>query len=126
MAFIMTNPNPKEKYVGDCVVRALSIALDKGWRDVFKELAILCMIECDMPSSNQIWGEYLGEQGFIRHTVPDTCPQCYTVKDFCNDNPNGLYILSSGNHVVTAIDGNFYDTWDSSGEQVIFYWTKER
>lgn len=126
MAFISTNPNPKRKYVGDCVIRALSIALDKGWRDVFKEMSILCMIECDMPSSNQIWGEYLGENGFVRHAIPDTCPICYTVRDFCNDNPQGLYILGTGNHVVTVIDGNYYDTWDSGNETPLFYWTKER
>lgn len=126
MAFISTNPNPKSKNVGDCVVRALSIALNKGWRDVFKELSILCMIECDMPSSNRIWGEYLGENGFVRHSLADTCPLCYTVQDFCRDNPRGLYVLGSGEHAVTIIDGNYYDTWDSGDTPVLFYWTKER
>lgn len=126
MAFISTNPNPKGKTVGDCVVRALSIAFDKGWRDVFKELAILSMIECDMPSSNQIWGEYLGEHGFVRHSLVDTCPLCYTVRDFCNDNPQGLFILACEQHVVTSIDGNYYDSWDSGDKPVLFFWTKER
>jgi hypothetical protein len=30
----------------------------------------------------------------------------------------------SGNHVVTVINGNYYDAWDSGGEVPIAYWTK--
>jgi hypothetical protein len=28
-------------------------------------------------------------------------------------------------HVVAAIDGKLYDTWDSSGETVNFYWYRK-
>lgn len=124
MAFVTSNPNPKKSYVGDCVVRALSIALGKKWRDVFMDLAIEGLTLCDMPSSNQVWGEYLKSQGFERHSISDTCPLCYSIREFCNDNPKGLYILSTGNHVVTVKDGNYFDTWDSGDEIPIYYWQK--
>ena len=124
MAFVTSNPNPKGSYVGDCVVRALSIALNKKWRDVYMDLAIEGLTICDMPSSNQVWGEYLKSQGFQREYIPNTCPDCYTIRQFCNDNPKGLYILATGTHVVCAIDGNYFDTWDCGDEPIIYFWKK--
>ena len=57
--------------------------------------------------------------------IPNTCPDCYTIADFCNDHPYGTYILATGTHVVAVIDGDYYDTWDSGNEIPIFYWQKE-
>ncbi len=36
--FIAYNANPKNKKVDDCVVRALSKAIGKGWYEVYDEL----------------------------------------------------------------------------------------
>ena len=79
----------------------------------------------DMPSSNYVWGAYLHDIGYSRHIIPDTCPNCYTVGDFANDNPTGTYLLAIGTHVVAVKDGNYYDTWDSGQEVPIYYWKKE-
>ena len=76
----------------------------------------------DMPSSNHVWGAYLMSKGFERHIIPNTCPDCYTVKDFCEEHPEGTYILATGSHVVAVIDGDYYDTWDSGDEIPIYFW----
>lgn len=125
MSFIHVNPNPNGSYVGDCVIRALSIATNKTWHEIYIELTLQGLVLCDMPSSNRVWGEYLKTQGYHRFIIPDTCPQCYTVKDFCEDYPEGTYILGTGTHVITVIDGNYYDSWDSGDELPIYYWKKE-
>ena len=125
MAFIGVNPNPNGSYVGDCVIRALSIAMNKTWHEIYIELSIQGLVLCDMPSSNRVWGEYLKSQGYHRYIIPDTCPQCYTIRDFCADNPEGTFILGTGTHVVTVIDGDYYDSWDSGDELPIYYWKKE-
>lgn len=80
---------------------------------------------CDMPSSNYVWASYLKSKGFVRKDLPNTCPDCYTLEHFCQDYPSGKYIVATGTHVIAVEDGNIYDSWDSSGEIVMFYWTKE-
>ena len=125
MAFVMVNPNPSGSYVGDCVVRALSIALDQQWHNTYVDLCVQGLMLSDMPSSNKVWGRYLELQGYHRYIVPDLCPNCYTVKSFAKDYPQGTYVLGTGTHVVTIIDGNYYDSWDSGDETPVYYWRKE-
>lgn len=120
--FIKTNPNPAGSYVGDCVVRALSLAMGKSWYDTYTELCLQGLLLCDMPSSNRVWGEYLRANGYERHMIPNECDGCYSIKDFCGEYFRGKYIVGTGTHVVTVIDGNYYDTWDSGDEQPIFYY----
>ena len=125
MSFIFTNPNPKGIFVGDCTIRALAIILERTWRDVYTGLTLQGFECCDMPSSNRVWGEYLKNQGFKRHIIPENYPCCYSVRDFCGEHFDGKYILSTGTHVVAAISGDWYDTWDSGDETITTYWVKE-
>lgn len=80
----------------------------------------------DMPSSNEVWSAYLKSEGYMKRIIPNTCPSCYTVRDFCRDHPEGRYLLATGTHVVAAIDGDYYDTWDSGNEIPIYYFVKEK
>lgn len=80
----------------------------------------------DMPSSDNVWGAQLRDEGFTRYIVPNSCPYCYTVKDFCSDNSEGVYVLGTGTHAVAVIDGDYYDAWDSGDKVPLFYWRKER
>lgn len=125
MAFIISNPNPHGSYVGDCVIRAISIIEDKPWDEIYLGLAIQGFIMGDMPSSNRVWNEYLKSRGYKRYIVSNDCPECYTIKDFCGEHFKGKYILGTGSHAVAVIDGNWIDTWNSADEQPIYYWTKE-
>ena len=122
--WVQFNPNPLGKSVGDCVIRALSRVLDKGWVWTYIELCIQGLLMADMPSSNAVWGAYLRRKGFHKENIPDTCPDCYTIADFSNDHPKGTYAVCTGNHVVAVIDGSVFDSWDSLRETPIFYWRK--
>jgi hypothetical protein len=118
------NPNPMNKRVGDCVIRAISKALDWEWNDTYTALCLQGYIMSDLPSSNQIWGAFLRKQGFIRQVIPNECPDCYTVEDFCKDHPTGIYVLGTGSHAVAVVDGFYYDAWESGREQPIYYYKK--
>ena len=122
MSFIHYNPNPSGTYVGDCTIRAISKALGTSWHKVYADLAIQGYAMADMPSSNRVWGQYLRSCGYRRYVIPNTCPDCYTIKEFCEDNPTGTYIVGTGTHVVCVKDGDYYDSWDSGDETPIFYY----
>lgn len=117
------NPNPKNKQVGDCVIRAISKALNMTWEETYMELCIKGFILCDLPSSNYIWSTFLKDRGFKRYTIND-CPDCYTIDDFCQDHPNGVYVIGTGSHAVTVMDGCYYDAWKSGQECPLYYFEK--
>ena len=119
------NPNPTGKNVGDCTVRAISKALEQDWTETYIGLALQGMMMGDMPSANVVWGAYLRSKGYTRHLIPDSCPDCYTVGNFAEDHPEGVYILALSSHVVCVEDGEIWDSWDSSGEVPLYYWEKE-
>ena len=123
--FIKTNPNPANNLVGDCVIRAIAILMDKSWGFVFGTLYDKAFSMYDMPSSNAVWSSYLIDRGYKRYIIPNSCPDCYTVRQFCKDFPHGKFLLATGSHVVTVKNGNYYDTWDSGDEIPIYYFTKE-
>jgi len=119
------NKNPLNKRVGDCVIRALSKALNKSWEDVYIELCVYGLYFADMPSSNATWGAYLLNNGFERHILPNTCPDCYTIADFATEHPRGVYVVATGTHVVAVENGNIYDSWRSENEIPIYYFKKK-
>lgn len=119
------NPNPCQRNVGDCSVRAICKALGMKWEQAYMALCDKGLELCDMPSSNLVWGTYLKEHGFRKKIVPATCMDYCTVYDFCREFPWGTYVLALSGHVVCVEDGKIYDSWDSSNEAVLYYWEKE-
>lgn len=125
MKYEYFNNNPAGRRVGDCAVRAISKALNIDWEKAYVMLAINGFIMADIMNANNVIASVLRQNGFYRKSIDNTCPDCFSVKDFCKENPKGTFVLGTGTHVVTAIDGNYYDVWDSGDEIPIYYWTKE-
>ena len=117
------NPNPSRQRVGDCTVRAICKATGKSWEQVYACLCAFGFSFNDMPSANAVWGRYLRDLGFHRYLIEDDGYD-YTVADFCRDHPKGTYILAIDGHVVCAVDGFYYDSWDSGQEVPVYYWTR--
>ena len=118
------NANPYKIRVGDCVIRAISKALNQSWEDTYIDLTIQGYLMGDLLSSNAVWGAYLKSKGFTRDIISNDCPECYTIEDFCNEHPKGTYIIGTGTHAVCVEDGVIYDTWMSGGEVPIYYYKK--
>lgn len=119
------NENPAGRNVGDCAVRAVAVALGIDWETAYLKISEAGYNMADMPSSNSVWGAVLRQNGFYRHAIPTSCPDCYTAERFVQDHPRGTYVLGFGNHVATAKDGFIYDSWDSSQEIPQFYWSRK-
>lgn len=119
------NPNPIGiNGVGDCAVRAIAMALGLTWEQAYVRLCTNGYLMGNLPNADVVWGAVLRENGFHRQAIPNTCPDCYTVEDFCEDHPVGTFVLKSQDHVATVVDGVLYDSWDSTGNIPIYYWYK--
>lgn len=115
----------KDEY-GDCVIRAITKALNMDWLSVFDELVPISR-EMQAPYNSKVCYEsYLKEKGFkyvgISNKKGSKRP---TVKSFAKEHPNGVYVLRVANHIVTVTEGKYYDTWDSGEKSLYGYWIKE-
>lgn len=125
MAYIYLNMNPIKRNTNDCVIRALSYIIGIPWEDVYMELAYEGLSLYDMMEANSTWGNFLKRNGYVQSVLPDTCPLCYTVRDFCRDHPYGKYILATGSHVIACESGDWFDTTDSGNEIITYYFRKK-
>ena len=116
------NPNPVANRTDDCAVRAIAAALNVSWDEAFDMISDRAKAMGEMMHKNAAWGSVLRSHGFNRAIIPNTCPDCYTAHDFCVDHPLGVYVLGFDGHVATVIDGQVWDTWDSSDEVPIYFW----
>ena len=123
--WIRYNPNPAGRNVGDCAIRAVAKALGIIWEDAYLLISHNGFLMADMPSSDSVWGSVLRQYGFYRKAIPNTLPDCYTAADFCADNPSGVFVLGFGGHVAAVVDGDIYDSWDSSNEIPVYVWYRK-
>lgn len=123
--YIQYNPNPTGRNVGDCAVRAVAKALNISWEDAYDLITEAGYNMGDMPSSNSVWGAVLRQHGFYRQAIPNKCPECYTAEMFARDNPVGVFVLGFGNHVCTVVNGDIYDSWNSSKEIPVYFWYRK-
>lgn len=119
------NPNPAQSRAGDCAVRAIAKALNTDWESAYAKIAVNGFLMGDVISSNAVWGSVLRQNGFKREIIPNTCPDCYTLEEFSRDHPRGVFVVALPGHVATVVNGDIYDSWDSSKELPLYYWRKE-
>ena len=126
MAYIFFMNNPLGKNVGDCAIRAVSKAMNMSWEETYKELSVQGFCMADLPNSEAVYGGFLFLNGFARKSIETECPDCFTVRDFCEEHPKGVYVLVCNSHAVCVIDGSYYDSFDSGSEIPAYVWEKVR
>lgn len=112
----------KDKY-GDCVIRALTKALNMEWLQVFDEMQPISR-EMQVPfNCRPCYEKYMESKGLkytgISNKKGTKRP---TVETFAKEHKAGTYILRVSRHLVTVVDGIYYDTWDSGGKSLYGYW----
>lgn len=117
------NPNPKQKNTGDCAVRAISKAFDISWDKAKAFLDVYSMQMAEVETSDLVWGAILKEHGFKMKSL--YCDDNCNLITFCKNHPKGVYVVKLPNHVVTVVDGDYYDSYRESGNEVpIYCWEK--
>ena len=122
MSWRYFNPNPVAAREEDCAVRAVSAALDISWDEAFDMIAHNAKQMGAMMHRDAAWGSVLRQHGFRKRLIPNSCPDCYTANDFCEDNPHGIFVAGTGTHAICIIDGVILDTWPSGDEPIIYVW----
>lgn len=120
--WIEENLNPISRSVHDCAVRAVAKVLDMDWETAYIKLAMAGYQMGNLPNANEVISAVLRKHGFYR-AIPEDCPdECPTVDDFLSTHKEGRFLIGCNEHVVAAVDGNYYDIWDSGDEPVLYYW----
>ena len=112
------------KRTDDCVVRAIAKALDIDWKSAYTMLSAHGLKLADVFNKNYVWGDLLLNIGFTRSGIPNTCPDCFTVRDFANEHRNGTYVVGTGDHALAVVDGDYYDSFDSGDLIPIIYYKR--
>lgn len=110
---------------GDCVTRAIAIATEQDYLDIYKALS-----ECGNSARNGVkkdkYAKLLAKMGWQWHA-------CMTIGSGCkvhlraNELPKGRIIARLSGHICAVIDGIVYDTYDCTrdGTRCVYgYWKK--
>lgn len=125
MAWVRYQPNPAGNATAlDCTVRALCCVTGYDWDTVYDELSRRGKIVKNAFVDVQVWGGWLHDLGFVRHAAPNPCLSCCTVACFAADHPRGTYLVCPHEHITAVIDGDWWDSWDSGNQRVLFYWSQ--
>ena len=124
--WIKYNANPVANRTEDCAIRAVAVALDISWDDAFDLIAHAAKAMGAVMHQNAAFGAVLRQHGFRRYIIPNHCPDCYSIEDFCKDHPVGKFVVGTDSHVVAVINGDYIDTFNSGAEIAIYYWEDMR
>jgi len=113
----------KGKKAGDCVTRAISIALELDYKYVYNELAKGMQKATGKKSARHgvyknVYVKFLKDNGWIWHKAPKFDGR----KAYHNDMPSRTVIGRMANHLVAIKNKVVYDTWDSRRKMVYGYW----
>ena len=122
--FVFDNPNPKGKLTEDCYVKALTIGLEKEYKDVLQFLFDSSIKTGYSIGSKKNIEKVLESLRYTRKNQPKHKDNSkYTGKEFCEEFNKGTYICNIGGHHVTVIvNGKIHDTWDCSNKCIGNYW----
>lgn len=128
-ALIKYNANIRSKNVGDCVKRAISLAYNKPYSEVEKDLNAkkreYGASAWNVPSIfEKVMNDYSNGK-LIKMTEYD---QHTSVEEFAEAHSDGVYIVLCGktykdvSHMCVVMNGDVYDSWNSLNYIVIRYY----
>lgn len=121
----------------DCVVRAIAIAAQLPYDEVYFAMTVACANERKHPRRKRpsspfmgvyipTWKRFLKERGWVWHPTTKIGQGC-TVHLKADELPRGRLIVQTSRHLVAVIDGVIHDTHDPSrgGTRCVYgYFTK--
>ncbi len=124
MRFLKSNPHPKGKKIGDCVVRSIAIAQNKKWIDVYRELCEIGFELSDMPNSKSVYEEYLKRNGWTKMPMPKDNGKRIKLQDWADAMDDKLFIANVVKHLTVVENGVLLDTWNCGHKCIGNYFIK--
>ena len=119
--FQYTNPHPKKaKGLGDCTIRALSIATGKDWLEIYDELTALGREMLAPQNDMKVIHAYAENIGTKIPVKVDG--KRLTAHDICQMRGSHTYIIRTAGHVACVKNKKLRDTWDSSHRSGYIVW----
>ena len=118
--YINFNCHPKSLHVGDCSRRSIAVAAEMDYAEVRRALNRNKKISgCkDFNEIKNLETYVVNVLGAEKITFTSEEKKGMTADKFCKLYPRGRYILDMDEHWSCCVDGNIYDTWDTSEEAV--------
>ena len=117
-------PNPLGNTTGDCTIRAYCAAENMEWDDAYE---MACKYGKDLAlmfNEKKVIDKVVeGHFGYTKKKLKKN--EQMTVDEFCTLHDKGTYILNVPRHLVTVIDGEFWDSWDCGDKKVSSYYERE-
>ena len=128
--FKYVNANPRNlKSSGDCVVRAIALATNQTWNDVYKKLCDIGLELNQMPNDNKVYEKYLEELGWAKQKQlrkPDNTKynliELAEMTAQANQGRGATTIVRVANHLTVISRGKILDTWNCGEKTAGNFW----
>ena len=121
MAFKYHNMHPDGFHLPDCVIRAISLALNIPYYETTRLLENNGIyFNCDM--LNKECYEKLLDFDF---NIPHYTSYGKTVQEVADDFPNNILLLRMDGHISVSLFSVIHDIWDCSSKIVTDFWIVE-
>ena len=115
--WIEYNPNPQKKNTGDCSIRAYTKAAGITWEEAYDVAMEWGRKLAAIPDDHSVVHRILSKHFGYEYTKPAKGEKI-TVNQFAIAHKHGTYVLWVRGHVVTVVNGHYYDSWDSGNRRV--------
>lgn len=125
LPFKQFNANPKGKRTCDCVIRALCVALNKDYYEVYDELVTISKKTGFMLNEKRVEDKLLEAYGFIKMKQPrkndGTKYDVNEIRLICN---SPVIVIRVTHHLTVVKDGVLIDTWNCGHKTINNYYIK--
>lgn len=102
----------KDSRIGDCVIRAISIATQQDYKKVWGDLFELGKEMGFMPNNEQTYVKYLADNGWNEIKFGKKLVRL-SFSEVTEMSKDRFIVCHTAGHLVAMKDGDIYDTYDS-------------
>ncbi|MBR6515923.1 MAG: hypothetical protein IKT40_03615 [Bacilli bacterium] len=118
MGYRYYNLNPEGNHIPDCVIRAITLALNLPYAETVKRL----QNNGDYYGCNLLNKECYEKLLDIDFNLPHYISRNKTVEEVAKDFPDDVLLIRMDGHLTTSIRGEVWDIFDCSSEIVSDFW----